>query len=160
MLSLFIRHLHFCNKKCPIEKQSVLKLLFSIRHLFIFNLKFQGQLLLNFMVIFYYCDVSMSNSNMDEIQENKSYCGLNYLMAIKRKGWDTGSQPISTTTDFLTYAIFGFFIILLNHFSCMERSSLLIIFIHLFVNLYSSSSSNIQYNCVAVQSMASRQRLP
>ena len=32
MLSLFIRHLHFCNKKCPIEKQSVLKLLFSIRH--------------------------------------------------------------------------------------------------------------------------------
>ena len=37
----------------------------------------------------------------------------------------------------------------------MERSSLLIIFIHLFVNLYSSSSSNIQYNCVAVQSMAS-----
>lgn len=40
MLSLFIRHLHFCNKKCPIEKQSVLKLLFSIRHLFIFDLKF------------------------------------------------------------------------------------------------------------------------
>lgn len=25
MLSLFIRHLHFCNKKCPTEKQSVSK---------------------------------------------------------------------------------------------------------------------------------------
>ena len=25
MLSLFIRHLHFCNKKCPTEKQLVSK---------------------------------------------------------------------------------------------------------------------------------------
>ena len=117
MLSLFIRHLHFCNKKCPTEKQSVSKTTVFNKAFIYF--KFKDLKVCSFQTLWLYFTIGVSECRI-LIWANfaqKHHIMVEFLkFRVKRKGWDPGSQP----DRLLIYVLIDPFIKKLHLLFCMK----------------------------------------